>query len=43
MLAIDRQRRILELLQLSGTLRTVEISSDLGVTDETVRKDLETL
>ncbi|MBM3862331.1 MAG: DeoR/GlpR transcriptional regulator [Verrucomicrobia bacterium] len=43
MLAIDRQRRILELLEASGTLRTVEVASALGVTDETVRKDFERL
>lgn len=43
MLAIDRQRRILELLQAAGTLRTTETSAELGVTDETVRKDFEIL
>lgn len=43
MLAIDRQRRILELLTSSGSLRTIETASELGVTDETVRKDFEIL
>ncbi|GAA5125573.1 DeoR/GlpR transcriptional regulator [Luteolibacter yonseiensis] len=43
MLAIDRQRRILELLQASGSLRTIETAAELGVTDETVRKDFELL
>lgn len=43
MLAIDRQRRILELLQSAGSLRTHETATELGVTDETVRKDFETL
>lgn len=43
MLAIDRQRRILELLQKSDSLRTTETAAELGVTDETVRKDFEIL
>ncbi len=43
MLAIDRQRRIVELILESGTLRTTEIATELGVTDETVRKDFENL
>ncbi len=43
MLAIDRQRRILELLHEGGSLRTIETAAGLGVTDETVRKDFETL
>ncbi len=43
MLAIDRHRRILKLLQKSGSLRTTETASELGVTDETVRKDFEIL
>lgn len=43
MLAIDRQRRILELLHRDGSLRTTETALELGVTDETVRKDFETL
>ena len=43
MLAIERQRRILELLKTAGSLRTTETSGRLGVTDETVRKDFEVL
>jgi DeoR/GlpR family transcriptional regulator of sugar metabolism len=43
MLAIERQRRILDLLHASGSLRTTEISEALGVTHETVRKDFELL
>lgn len=43
MLAIDRQRRILKLLQESDSLRTTETAAELGVTDETVRKDFEIL
>lgn len=43
MLAIDRHRRILEQLHETGSVRTTEIASDLGVSDETVRKDFELL
>jgi DeoR/GlpR family transcriptional regulator of sugar metabolism len=43
MLAIERQRRILELLTEAGSLRTSEVSNALEVSDETVRKDFELL
>ena len=43
MLAIERHRWILGLLKEAGSLRTSEISSALGVSDETVRKDFEVL
>lgn len=43
MLAIERQRKILELLRASGSLRTTETAALLEVTDETVRKDFEVL
>lgn len=43
MLAIERQRRILDLLTGAGSLRTTETAESLGVTDETVRKDFELL
>lgn len=43
MLAIDRQRRILKLLEESGSLRTVETADVMGVTDETIRRDFEVL
>ena len=43
MLAIDRHRRILELLAETGSLKTAETAAALAVTDETIRKDLELL
>ncbi|MEO8617364.1 MAG: DeoR/GlpR family DNA-binding transcription regulator [Luteolibacter sp.] len=43
MLAIDRHRRILDLLNQAESIRTTETASELGVTDETVRKDFEML
>jgi len=43
MLAIDRQQRILKLLNRHGSIRTIETAAELCVTDETVRKDFETL
>lgn len=43
MLAIDRQRRIVDLLTGAGSLRTTDTATLLGVTDETVRKDFEVL
>lgn len=43
MLSIERHRRILKILQETGSLRTIETAELLGVTHETVRKDLELL
>lgn len=43
MLAIERHRRLLELLQQSGSLRTADAARSLGVTEETVRRDFEKL
>lgn len=43
MLAIERQRRILDLLNEAGSLRTTETAQVLGVTDETIRRDFEVL
>jgi DeoR/GlpR family transcriptional regulator of sugar metabolism len=43
MLAIERQRRILELLSEQGSLRTTDTACALGVTDETIRRDFEVL
>jgi DeoR/GlpR family transcriptional regulator of sugar metabolism len=43
MLAIDRQRRIHQLLEASDSLRTAEAAAALGVSDETIRKDFEQL
>jgi DeoR/GlpR family transcriptional regulator of sugar metabolism len=43
MLAIERQRKILECARRDGTVRTQELSITLGVTEETVRRDLDAL
>jgi DeoR/GlpR family transcriptional regulator of sugar metabolism len=43
MLPAERQRRILAMLAEHGSVRTVEVAAALGVTNETVRKDFETL
>ncbi len=43
MLAIERHRRLLDLLQNSGSVRTAEAARALGVTEETVRRDFEKL
>jgi DeoR/GlpR family transcriptional regulator of sugar metabolism len=43
MLAIERQRRILENVSRDGTVRTQELSLALGVAEETVRRDLDAL
>jgi DeoR/GlpR family transcriptional regulator of sugar metabolism len=43
MLAIERHRRLLELLQKSGSVRTVDAARTLQVTEETVRRDFEKL
>lgn len=43
MLAIDRHRKLLELLQKRGSVRTVEVARQLTVTEETVRRDFEKL
>jgi len=43
MLAIERQRRILEMAKREGTVRTQELSVLLKVTEETVRRDLDAL
>ena len=43
MLAVERQRRILELLRAGGSLRTSDTAEELGVSDETIRKDFEVL
>ncbi len=43
MLAFDRQKKILELMKDAESVRTVEIASVLDVTDETIRKDFESL
>lgn len=43
MFAPERQRRILELLSSEGAVMVSKLSSELGVTEETVRRDLEKL
>ncbi len=43
MLALERQKRILELLSIEGAVMVSKLSSELGVTEETVRRDLEKL
>jgi DeoR family L-fucose operon activator len=43
MLALQRHREIQQLLQRKGSVRTVDLATRLKVTDETIRRDLETL
>ncbi len=43
MLAIERQRKILEAARRDGAVRTQELSSALKVTEETIRRDLDAL
>ena len=43
MLAFDRQKKILELMKDVESVRTVEVAQVLDVTDETIRKDFESL
>lgn len=43
MLAIERQRKILEAARRDGAVRTQELSSTLKVTEETIRRDLDAL
>jgi DeoR/GlpR family transcriptional regulator of sugar metabolism len=43
MLAVERHRRILELVNLQGSVRTAEVAQSLEVTEETVRRDFEKL
>lgn len=43
MLALERQKRILELLSIEGSVMVSKLSVELGVTEETVRRDLEKL
>ena len=40
MVAMDRQRRIGELIQTRGSIRASELVDMFGVTDETIRRDL---
>lgn len=43
MFALERQNRIIELLSSDGAVWVSKLSSELGVTEETVRRDLEKL
>src|SRR5690606_29055145 len=43
MLALERHRQILELLDRHGSVRTVDLADRLQVTNETIRRDLERL
>ncbi len=43
MLAIERQRKILENARKAGAVKTQELAAILGVTEETVRRDLDAL
>ena len=43
MLALERHKKILELLNLHGAVMVSKLSTELGVTEETVRRDLEKL
>ncbi len=43
MLALERHRRLLALLNKQGGVRTAEVAQTLGVTEETVRRDFEKL
>lgn len=43
MLALERQKKILEFLNSDGVVSVNRLSTELGVTEETVRRDLEKL
>lgn len=43
MLALERQRRLLDYLNKQGSVRTADVARMLGVTEETVRRDFEKL
>lgn len=43
MLALERQKKILEFLNAEGSVMVSRLSAELNVTDETVRRDLEKL
>lgn len=43
MFAVERQKRILELLKENGAVWVSRLAEELGVTEETVRRDLEKL
>jgi DeoR/GlpR family transcriptional regulator of sugar metabolism len=43
MLAQERQQKILALIEERGTVRTIDLAEEFSVTDETIRRDLQSL
>ena len=43
MFAIERQKRIMELLRENGAVQVSRLSAEFGVAEETIRRDLEKL
>mgnify|MGYP002512930217 CR=1 FL=1 len=43
MFALERQKKILEILDAEGSVQVSKLSTVLDVTEETVRRDLEKL
>ncbi|NDV62844.1 DeoR/GlpR transcriptional regulator [Puniceicoccales bacterium CK1056] len=43
MLAVERQQKILALLEERGTVRTIDLAEEFAVTDETIRRDLQSM
>ncbi|RPG86678.1 MAG: DeoR/GlpR transcriptional regulator [Coraliomargarita sp. TMED73] len=43
MLAQERQNHIVSMLEERGTVRTIDLATEFAVTDETIRRDLQTL
>jgi DeoR/GlpR family transcriptional regulator of sugar metabolism len=43
MIPLDRQRRILEVAQRDGAVRTVDLAQEFAVAEETIRRDLDLL
>ena len=43
MLAVQRHRQILDRIETAGSVRVAELAKSLGVTEETIRRDLEKL
>ena len=43
MLAVERQKKIIELLNNEGSVLVSKLSDELKVTEETIRRDLEKL
>ena len=43
MFALERQKKIMESLNRDGSVLVSKLSAELGVTEETIRRDLEKL